>query len=69
MKGFGEGAKLVGGDEALLVGDLFYAADLVAGTLLNDFHELASLVHAFERPCVEPGAATAHGLDFELAAL
>ncbi len=59
--------KLVSGDETLLVGDFFDAANLVAGALFDNLDELAGAVHGLEGAGIQPSAATSHGLDLELA--
>ena len=60
--------QLLGGDEALQIGDLFQAGDLQAFPLFDGSHELTGLQQRDFRARIEPGKAAAEDLDVQLSA-
>ncbi|MNW09107.1 hypothetical protein D3C71_2060280 [compost metagenome] len=70
---FGQGLRqalqLFGADPLTAPGDLFRAGDFQALTPLQRGDELAGLQQAVVGARVQPGVATAHDLDAELALL
>ena len=68
LERFGELVDLLSRDVAHAVGNLFEAGDLEALASLDGLDEGCSLQQGVVGAGVEPGVATAHGLDVELVA-
>ncbi len=69
VEAVGQGCELLGGDEALVEGDLFEAGDLQALALFDRRDEVGRLEQRSLGAGVEPGEAAAEQLDVELALL